>query len=231
MGIARLVAVIVVFGASAAHACVTHDLNDFKTLPGLWLLGPMSAAAIYLLAAIIERPFVTMAGVAEGAMAHSLVTSFFNMVTIGVAGAFVIQPLGELALVWGLLAIAVSPSLRYLWLVRRGSRWRRTTKFGPLLLGSIVSAVVVLLLPALQVAFGFDSRSHALRVQPYQLPIFLLTLAAGMAALAYASNVIAKEPRVDDADGRQRGFEVMPTATPTAMPTPASPLTSSASGT
>ena len=183
-------------------------------MPGFWLLSLESGAATLVLSALLERPFVSLAGVRHHALAHSIVATgvtalpmFFAGWALLIAGFSMLSDV--LLVLWMPASVAVSSAIKYAWLNRRRSIWRGSLRAWPIVVGAIVSAVVVALLPVLQVPFGFGRASHASSVADVRPWAALLSFGGAVSAVVIAAGYTRKD--LTNVDVVQpHGFEVLP---------------------
>jgi uncharacterized membrane protein len=109
-------------------------------VPGFGLLGLHVAFTLSILAAFVERPFVSRAGVAHYALCRSLqanfVTTIIGILCIPIAIASLALP--ALILVWWPVAIWMSYRVEAWWYAR-GRHERTALQRGPILWGNLAS--------------------------------------------------------------------------------------------
>ena len=97
---------------------------DAGLIPGLAIFGPAMGLPLSVLAAFIERPFVTRSGFGRNAIWFSLQANFVSLL-IGYFATMIVIPLvmspgGDLVgLVWPFLAVGISISTERLYLTMR----------------------------------------------------------------------------------------------------------------
>jgi hypothetical protein len=196
----------VLLTASAASACSDHSMNStFAVLPGLSLWGGAAAPAIWLLAALIERPFVTWAGVRKHAIGWSIQANLLAGLGVGVVG-FV---LGTAGILWIPFAVVASYMIKCAWLGRALPTPSHLGR-GWIGLGCLASGLVIALLPAWRGIVGTDTYAWTWRVQRMDaLPAVLLaTVAAAAVAMIAAFALTPRERPAHEYTGH--GFDVLP---------------------
>jgi hypothetical protein len=121
-----------------------------------------------VLAAVLERPFISRAGVPEHALWYSLQANLLSLLIgyltlpVGIYAIYTIGPL------WSLIAVAmsvVSEGLYYQWRAIKGSgriRWRW------IIWGNVFSSLVLLLLPYLAITMNESQPSFVWELYPYE---------------------------------------------------------------
>jgi hypothetical protein len=117
---------------------------DAGLIPGLAIFGPAMGLPLSVLAAFIERPFVTRSGFERNAIWFSLQANFVSLL-IGYIATMIVIPLvmspsgGLIGLIWPFLAVGVSIATERFYLtmrLRHGS-----VPWAPLTWGNIISAL------------------------------------------------------------------------------------------
>jgi hypothetical protein len=198
--------------SATVHACPGCSVGPLRSVPGFWLLSLESGVAVLVLSAFLERPFVTMAGVKQHALAHSIVATALTAAPLFI-GAWAMLIVGFnarnefLILIWVPVSILMSASIKYAWLNRKRSIWRGAVKLWPIAVGLLLSSVVVAILPLLQMPFGFGTQRHAANVAPVRPFAALLTVAAGFVMVL----VTVGSTKQDSVEvPQERGFEILP---------------------
>lgn len=209
---------ILLGGSATAHACPGCSVGPLRCVPGFWLLSLESGAAMLVLSAFLERPFVAWAGVKRNALAHSIVATGVTVLPM-LVGAWTLLIVGFsarsefLMLMWVPGSIVISAAIKYAWLNRSRSIWHGTLKAWPIVLGAIASGVTVALLPLIQMPFGFGEHAHAVRVEPIRPWAALVSIAASLCVL-FIARTYAREDLLERIERSQpRGFEVVPSPT------------------
>jgi hypothetical protein len=116
------------------------------TVPGFGLLGLHVAFTLSMLAAFIERPFVTQAGVVRFALCASLRANFISTLVglLCTPVAILLLALPPLILVWWPVAIWVSHRVEYRCYDNAFLTGGATARRAPVLWGNLVSNLVIL---------------------------------------------------------------------------------------
>lgn len=180
-------------------------------------MGAHVGLALPVLAAFLERPFISWSGVSNRALPLSIQANFLSALVIGITGFFILGAAwgsgDALMFFWMFAAVGIAVMIEYMWLARPWSRRRRKIAWGYLLIGNLFSAGLIFALPVLREIFGSNSYSHLRWIQPLRGMIALITLA--VCAMVYLMAFL-RSAAVSDAEVG-RGFEVLPAA---AIPTP-----------
>lgn len=117
---------------------------DAGLIPGLAIFGPAMGLPLSVLAAFIERPFVTRSGFERNAIWFSLQANFVSLL-IGYFATMIVIPLvmspsgGLVGLVWPFLAVGISISTERLYLTIRLRHG--VVPWTPMTWGNIISAL------------------------------------------------------------------------------------------
>ena len=115
---------------------------DAGLIPGLAIFGPAMGLPLSVLAAFVERPFVTRAGFGKNAIWFSLQANFVSLLVGYVATMivipFIMSPGVIVGLVWPFLAVGISIASERLYLEFRS---RNRCPWAPVAWGNIISAV------------------------------------------------------------------------------------------
>lgn len=139
--------------------------------PGVLPLSLGMALPASVLAAVLERPFVTAAGVRDHALWFSLQANLVSLVVgyltlpVGVYAIFTIGPL------WSIIAVGlsvVSEGWYYRWRVTKDSDLR----WGPVIWGNLFSSIGLLLLPYATLAIKEAKPDLVWDLDPYQGVLF-----------------------------------------------------------
>lgn len=117
---------------------------DAGLIPGLAIFGPAMGLPLSVLAAFLERPFVSRSGFERNAIWFSLQANFVSLL-IGYFATMIVIPLvmspsgGLVGLVWPFLAIGISISTERLYLAMRLRHG--VVPWAPMIWGNIISAL------------------------------------------------------------------------------------------
>jgi hypothetical protein len=141
-------------------------------LPGVLPMTLGLALPASILAAFLERPFVSWAGVREYALWYSLQANFISLI-IGYAmlpiAAEAVYSFGPL---WMVIALAISigsEGLYYQKCVLRDAGWLR---WGPIIWGNLFSSLVLMLPPAVAARIEETKAGWLLKLEPYHDGLF-----------------------------------------------------------
>ncbi len=195
---------------SLAEACPSCSASSLCVLPGFNLIGFHVGFVLPILCAFIERPFVTLAGVRQSAIALSLQANILSAIVTSVAGIFVLGaswgPTGEsILLAWIPAAVVLSTVIEIAWLKRRVETG--SLRWGWLLLGNILSAALLMTLPFWRATLASRTftGSYIRWMSSIRGSVVLSTLLVGLAAyiIAFWWTGIARN------EDRRRGVEVI----------------------
>jgi hypothetical protein len=139
--------------------------------PGVLPLMLGLALPATVLAAIIERPFVTRAGVSRHALWYSLQANFLSLLIGYATMPCAVQAIFDIGPLWSLIAIIIS-------IVSEGvyyqQRWvpGEELKWGWVAVANIVSSVVLLLLPSIALSIKSGQPDLERVLDPYQEVLF-----------------------------------------------------------
>ncbi len=192
------------------QACPSCSASSLCVLPGFNLIGFHVGFVLPILCAFVERPFVTLAGVKQSAIAVSLQANFLSAIVTSIAGLFVLGaawgPAGEQILIaWMPAAVVLSTVIETVWIKRRVEFGR--VRWGWLLLGNILSAAVAITLPFWRATLAPKTLtgSYIRWMTSISGSVVLSTLLIGLAAYVVAF-LWTGFPSNED---RRRGFEVI----------------------
>ena len=194
-----------------ADACGGHSYASFYAcLPGLTMVGLHAGFALAILAAFVERPFVTRAGVRTGALWFSLQANLISVLLTSVAGVVVMGlawgPNGDMILfAWMAAALGLTTLVEHAWLSRKRDAEVPQLRWGWVLAGNLVSAAVGFAMPFLRSIFETDTYRYIYGIQKWRDWISLATW-TGVAVVFVLAFTLA--PRIAALD-RRRGFEVV----------------------
>ena len=184
---------------------------DAGLIPGLAIFGPAMGLPLSVLAAFIERPFVTRAGFERNAIWFSLQANFVSLLIGYVATMFVIPLVmrpggGMVVLAWPFLAVGISIATERLYLTKRLGHG--IVPWTPIAWGNIISALsciaVMLVAATLRDAapqLSADLREHETAMNVGVAIASLLLLVGSFAAQAppYGPQLITESGK-DTAD-------------------------------
>jgi hypothetical protein len=162
-------AFLLLFSVSPAFANTIAPTAYFW--PGVLPITFGLALPASVLAAILERPFVTRAGVREHALCYSLQANVVSLIVgyltlpIGVFAIYTIGPL------WSAIAVSISvisEGWYYRWRSLRGSELR----WSCVIWGNLLSSFVLLLLPYAALALKTAHPTLVWNLNPYQNALF-----------------------------------------------------------
>jgi hypothetical protein len=166
---------------------------DMGFLPGLALCGPAFGLPLSVLAAILERPFYTRAGVEKWAIWYSLQANFVSLLV-----GYLLLPIALFSLYWvGLLWLPVSVFLSIV-VERKYLKWRATGFDGGwkrVSWANVFSALA--LIGVLLLSMPLDSYRNKLALFPYRDLLTHIGIAIGLVTFAVAFIVPAVGKRVE----------------------------------
>lgn len=170
----------VLFSASAALANAISPVAGFW--PGYFVLSPLLGIPATLLAAFVERPFLTLAGMRRRVLVHSIRANLWSWF-VGAVLVLVMFAL-ESALMFGfhfLAAIPLSIWIEGRYLRAVAARDRGSANWIAIIFGNLVSSLALILISAIAEDVGMNNPVLAWRLRPYQES---LTVALGALSLA-----------------------------------------------
>jgi hypothetical protein len=204
---------------SIAHACPGCSANTLVCLPGFGAMGLHVGLLLPILAGMLERPFLTWAGVDRGAVWFAICANCLSGVLMSILGVFALGLLwggDSTLLAWTGFVVTGSTAMEYLWLRRRTPMKSPLKALGFLLAANVVSAVGIAMLPLLRellLPFSYSYR-YFRAIQEWQALIVLATVA--LCIIAY-SLAFTRAGRLAVAPPAERhGFDVVlrPVSTP-----------------
>jgi hypothetical protein len=150
-------------------------------IPGIAIAGPAMGLPLSVLAAFIERPFVTLSGVRPHALWYALQANLVSLLVgyVGLFGAAVIVdasklwgPNDALFMVWPFVAVALSAIVERSYLAARTRPGRVT--WGWIVLGNVLSAAMCVGLLFLVVFLRREFRASRLVLAPCQDALHLV---------------------------------------------------------
>lgn len=201
---------LVLTESSARACCAEPPISFYCCLPGMTFLGFHAALGLSLLAAFIERPFVSRAGLHSKTLAATVQANLIALIATGLAGWFALSlrwgAYGELVVLgWMAAGFAMTTAIEYLWLNAHREANTPPLRPGWIAVGNAVSALVVFLMPSARSIFGTDSYRYIRAIQDWRESIALATLAGAIAVFGLA---FARGPAWMTSN-RGRGFDVI----------------------
>ncbi len=178
------VAVVVLWSARPAMANGMSPIAGFW--PGMFLLSPLLGIPATLLAAFLERPFVTAAGVRRYALALSIRANLLSW-AVGAVIVFVLFAMDS----YGVLGIYFFASVPLsIWIegsyLRRAAAQRGdTADWGMIVLANIVSGTALMVIGAFAISLGENDPLLGWRLRPYQVPLMVIGGAMSLAIIVY----------------------------------------------
>jgi hypothetical protein len=168
---------------------------DAGLIPGLAIVGPAMGLPVSVLAAFIERPFVTRAGFGKSAIWFSLQANFVSLLVGYVATLvvlpFVMSPNIWIGLVWPFLAVGISIVTERQYLNARLSPTH--VPWLPIAVANVVSAASCIVVLIVAVNLRSMNRHWAIELRPYEGS--LTVIAAAFSLLLMAGSFLASTPR------------------------------------
>ena len=122
---------------------------DMGLIPGMAIISPLFGLPLSVLAAVIERPFYTAAGVERHSVWYSIQANVVSLLIgypIVLLVALLSDVVGEVILaLWPFAAVAISTYIERRYLNAK-ARVRRPLPFGPVLGANMLSALVCVLI-------------------------------------------------------------------------------------
>jgi hypothetical protein len=115
-GFILLASLASLLAAPSASACAQHSYSGVACLPGFALLGGHVGFALAILAAFIERPFLTWAGVDRRTVAYSIQANLLSLLGTGFTGLVAASTLwyaGDIAVLWIPLAVVLNAAIEF----------------------------------------------------------------------------------------------------------------------
>jgi|LakMenEpi03Aug12_release.lakeMendotaPanAssembly.Ray.scaffolds.fasta_scaffold845785_1 hypothetical protein len=167
---------------------------DAGLIPGLAIFGPAMGLPVSLLAAFIERPFVTRAGFGRSAMWFSLQANFVSLL-VGYVGTLIVIPLviepnPAIGLVWPFLAVGISIVTERQYLQSRLIHAR--VPWAPVAVANVVSSLVCIAVLVAASTLRESNRSLAAELRPYEMPGNLVVAACSL--VLFVGSFAARAP-------------------------------------
>lgn len=155
---------------------------DAGLIPGLAIVGPAMGLPVSVLAAFIERPFVTRAGFGKSAIWFSLQANFVSLLVGYVATLvvipFVMSPYISIGYAWPFVAVGISVVTERQYLNARLNPSR--VPWLPIATANVISAVSCIAVLVLAVNLRNMNRRWAMELEPFE---GLLTVIAAVFSL------------------------------------------------
>jgi hypothetical protein len=162
---------------------------DIGLIPGFGIIGPLFGLPLSIMAAIIERPFLTAAGMVRYTVWYSIRANVLSLLIgyplVLVAAALANASEGLLVL-WPFIAVAISTNIERAYLSTKIERGNAKLPWGSVLAANAVSALVCLLL--LVPVYLLDTYEVKQALRPYQT---MLSIVLGMICVAAVIGSIA----------------------------------------
>jgi hypothetical protein len=117
---------------------------DMGLIPGLAVFGPALGLPLSVLAAFLERPFFSLAGVRTNTIWYSLQANFVSLLVGYIATMvvipFVMSPIVAFVMLWPFVALAISVATEWKYIQFRNPSHR--IAWEPVAVGNVVSAAV-----------------------------------------------------------------------------------------
>lgn len=203
--------------ATAALACAGCTDSLSTCIPGYGVSGLHVGLVLPILAGFVERPFFSLAGVERSPLLRSLQANVASAVMMAVVAVVLLSiahsgPLGSFSLgAWAFASIPAAAAVEFGFVRRRVAPERSRRAFLWLLLGNVLSATLILTLPAWRGVFGTDDYWHIHWVGKIRGEVVLGTLAGCAAAYLALLSVSLRRRGGHEASGH--GFEVLPRPT------------------
>ncbi len=156
---------------------------DLGLVPGFSIFGPLCGLPLSVMAAIIERPFLTAGGLRRHTVWYSIQANFLSLI-VGYALVILVPFGGEVLYVF--IAVSLSTVIERAYLNRR-AHMDRPLRVGWVIAANVVSGGICLLLLIPVHALDHNDIKNALR--PYQLP-FSILLGAGCSWAVVAAFIV-----------------------------------------
>lgn len=158
---------------------------DAGLIPGLAIFGPAMGLPVSVLAAFIERPFVTRAGFGKSAIWFSLQANFVSLL-VGYAATlvvipFVMSPNIWIGLVWPFLAVGISIVTERQYLNAQLSPTR--VRWLPIAVANVFSAASCIAVLIVAANLRSMNRHWAIELKPYEVPLTVIAATASLALL------------------------------------------------
>lgn len=169
---------------------------DAGLIPGLAIFGPAMGLPVSVLAAFVERPFVTRAGYKKSAIWFSLQANFVSLLVGYVATIFVLPVIDStnyaVALAWPFLAVGISILTERHYLNARLSPNR--VPWPPIVAANLISATACIAVLIVAASIRSNNRYWAAELRPYEVPLTVVAAALSLLLLIGSFYVRAPSP-------------------------------------
>lgn len=159
---------------------------DAGLIPGLAIFGPAMGLPLSVLAAFIERPFVTRAGFGKNAIWFSLQANFVSLL-VGYLATMLVIPMvmspggGLVGLVWPFLAVGISISTERLYLAFRLKPG--VVPWAPMAWGNIISALSCLAVMMMASTLRDAAPRFSANLREHEIALTAFAAIAGLSLL------------------------------------------------
>jgi hypothetical protein len=147
--------------------------------PGVLPLTLGLALPASVLAAFLERPFVSQAGVREHAAWYSLQANLVSLVIGYLTLPFGVYALYTIGPLWSVMAVCMSIVAEG-WYYRRRATKGSEFRWGPVVWGNLFSSFVLLVLPYVALAMKEADAGLVWQLDPYQDALFWVSVSASI---------------------------------------------------
>lgn len=186
--IALLAGLLLVMPAKSAYANALAPV----LLPGLFQLWGLVTIPVTILIAVIERPFVTQAGVTSQALFHSFCANVLSAIA-GFALLFAIPDVNP-DTIWFLIlaAFALSIATEGIYYQVLPQMQSRRIKWGMVALGNVASSFFLFFVTLIITLVGRENPHTGRRLLPYREELILLTAVAASVGFLFGLWRIAR---------------------------------------
>jgi hypothetical protein len=208
-----------------AEAALANAISPVLYVPGLVLISPLVGLPATLAAAVLERPFVSLAGIQRHAIARSIRANLLSWLVGLPFSFFAVASPGEGALLFfAILAVLISIAIEGGYYLRVLERQGAVLRFRWVVAANVLSSALLI---GLSFAPGIlRSRYPRLEfvVEPHQPTLYWILAAISVALVAFALRPLGKgQPAVPEATEHGPGSEcdtTEPSLTHAAVATP-----------
>ena len=179
-----VVAVVVLWSARPATANGMSPIAGFW--PGMFLLSPLFGIPATLLAAFLERPFVTAAGVRRYALAQSIRANLLSW-AVGAVIVFLLFGMDSMVAmgIYFWTSVPLSIWIEGSYLRRAAARRGDTADWGMIVFANIASGAALMVIGAIAISIGENDPLLGWRLRPYVTPLMLIGGAMSLAIIVY----------------------------------------------
>ncbi len=159
--------------------------------PGVLPLNFGLAIPASVLAAVLERPFVSASGVRASPLKHSLRANAISLLVGYLTLPFAVPALYQFGPVWSLCAVTLSILWESLYL---RSRATEPFRLRPLIWGNLFSSVVLLLIPVAAIAFKNARPDLVWRLMPIYEWLWWGTVLGGVVIFVMSFALLSASP-------------------------------------